>query len=813
MIRSYFLVAIRNFRRHKVFSAINILGLAIGISASLVIFLLVHHDLGFDQFEPQRDRIYRVVGEFTFMGSNKPMPLNCLPVPAAAAFGKEGPGIDLVVPFRTWGEAKVSIPWPNAGEPKLLRDQKDLLAADGRYAELLGYAWVAGSASGSLAQPYQAVLTEKNARRYFPNLSFEDILGKRLTIDDTIEVTVTGIVRDLPGNSDFYFGTIVSRSTLETARLKDNCWDNWGCVTTNNQLFVRLKPGTSVDALSSLLTKIYKAHQDAADDTKAQIELQPLSDLHFDTVYDGFDNGRTAHKPTLYGLMTVAAILLLLACVNFINLTTAQAAQRAREIGVRKAMGGGRRQLAFQFLSETLVLTWIATLLSIAFTPLLLHVFEDFIPADFHYHAFQPALAGFLMILVVTVSLLSGAYPALVLSGFNPVLALKNQTYGRTATTHTAWFRKTLTVSQFVIAQVFIIATILVGRQISYALNMDMGFRKDAIVYFRTGWRQPAALKKELVTEMRSIPGIDGMSVASDPPAMSGEWVNRLSFNDGHRDIKHGVQVKTGDSNYIRLFRLHLLAGSGLPQSDTTNAIVINASEAKALGFRDAHAALGRTVGFNHGHPVIVGVVADFHQRGVHDAIKPMVIVNGSEMARTIIVALPPGNSVAWPATIGRIEKAFHGVYPGDDFTYHFVDETVAKFYDSEQKTAHLLSWATGLTIFISCLGLLGLVIYVTNQRSKEIGIRKVIGASVMQIVLLLSRDFVRLIGLAILISLPIAWWGGRKWLENYVYRIRLSWWIFAAGGSVLLCFALAVLCFRTFRAAAANPVERLRSE
>jgi len=812
MIRNYFLVAIRNFWRHKTFSLINILGLAIGISASLVIFLLVHHDLSFDKFEPQRNRIYRVVGMFTFMGNDKPQPLNCLPVPAAAAFEKEATGIDLVVPIRTWGQTRILVPYPTAGQPKLFRDQKDVIAADGGYTDLLGYRWVAGSAATALSQPYQAVITEKNARLYFGGLPYTEILGKVLTIDDTIRVTVTGVVQDLPGNSDFYFGTIVSRSTLETARLKDNCWDNWGCVNTTNQLFVRLKPGASAVALGARMSKIYRAHQDAGDDVRAQIRLQPLSELHFDTEYHGFDDGRTAHKPTLYGLMAVAAFLLLLACINFINLTTAQATQRAKEIGVRKTMGGGRLQLAFQFLSETLLLTLIATLLSIAFIPLLLQVFADFIPRDFHYQAFQPALMGFLLILIVIVSLLSGAYPALVLSGFNPINALKNQAYGKTAT-RSAWFRKTLTVSQFVIAQVFIIATILVGRQISYALNLDMGFRKDAIVYFRTDYRLPASKKNALVSELRSIPGIDLMSVASDPPASPGDWSNRIKFNDGHKDIQQEVRVKMGDANYVRLFELHLLAGTGLPQSDTTNAIIVNATLTKAMGYRDPHAALGRTLDFNDGHAVVVGVVDDFHQHSVHDAISPMVIVNGGQFARTIIVGLPQGHSDTWPATIARIEKAFHGVYPGYDFDYHFVDETVAKFYDSEQKTARLLSWATGLAIFISCLGLLGLVIYVTNQRVKEIGVRKVIGASVTEIVVLLSKDFIKLIALAILIAMPVAWWGSHWWLSNYVYRAALSWWTFALGGAVLLGFALAVLCFRTFRAAAANPVDSLRSE
>jgi putative ABC transport system permease protein len=815
MIKNYFLVAVRNFWRHKVFSAINILGLAIGISASLVIFLLVHYDLSFDKFEPGRDRIYRVVGQFGMSKEDKPQPENCLPVPMAAAIEKEVAGVEAVIPFHTWGRAKVEIPYPKAGEPKTLKDQKDLVAADLRYTRLLSYTWIAGSSSTALSQPYQAVLTQRNAQLYFPNMSYGDVLGKTLVIDDTVQAEVTGIVKDLPGNSDFYFGTIISRATLETARLKDNCWNNWGCTNTNNQLFVVLKPGVAADALGARLSALFRSRQDPRDESWVQVQLQPFNDLHFDTNYDGFDDGRTAHKKTLFGLMVVAALLLALACINFINLTTAQASQRAKEIGIRKTMGSNRWQLALQFLSETFVLTVMALLFSIGITPLLIRVFADFIPPDFHFSFGSPAVLLYLLALVVVVTLLSGFYPALVLSGFRPIGVLKNQVAATTATTRSAWFRKTLTVSQFVIAQVFIIATILVARQIGYALSLDMGFRKDAVLYFRTGWNEPASKRNALVAELQRIPGIDMISVASDPPAAEGTWTSPVEHNDGHQDVKYEVAVKQVDSNYFRLFRLRLAAGNAVPESDTINSVVLNESLAKVLGFRNPQQALGARVDFQGRHPMVVGVAADFHQRSVRVAIQPLLLTNGSGFAKTIHIALHQanGNPDAWSITIGRIEKAYESIYSGRDFVYHFEDETVAKYYNAEQKISRLLGWATGLTIFISCLGLLGLVIYVTNQRTKEIGIRKVIGASVLQLVVLLSRDFMKLIGVAILIAMPIAWWGSQKWLENFAYRIDLSWWIFASGGAVLLCFALAVLCFRTFRAAAANPVDSLRSE
>ena len=818
MIKNYFLVALRNFWRNKVFSLINIAGLSIGVSASLIITLLVWYDFTFDKFEQDRDRIYRVVTDgnfqgnvFHFGGTTRPM---------GPAMEKALAGFEVVTPFRTADDVKVSIPWPDANTPQILKHQKDGVYADARYFDLIHYDWLAGNPKTSLQQPYQVVLTADNAHLFYPHLSYADIIGKQILFDDTIQGTITGIVQDIRHNTDFYFKTFISYSTLETSRLKPQGFDQWGNMTSSDQLFVRLSLGTPparlIKGMNALLEK--NRPHDANDKSSIALNLEPLADLHFAETYGNiFDESRQAHKPTLYGLLAVAGFLLLLACINFVNLTTAQASQRAREIGIRKTMGGHRRQLALQFLNETFLLTLIATILSLALTPLLLWLFRDFIPAEFHFNPLrQPVIFLFLFALVIVVSLLAGIYPALVLSSYNPVLVLKNQAYANTGKTRSAWLRKTLTVSQFVIAQVFIIATLLVDRQISYELNKDLGFNKQAVLYFKTDRRGTKQKTDLLLDKLQTIPGIAMISRASDPPSTNGAWSSRISYLDGKKEIQDDVQIKLGDSNYFPMFKFHLLAGHPMQQSDTTNAVVINDTYAKRLGFQDPQKALGKQLQWQ-GNPFIVGVVADFHASSLHNPIKPILIANGtgSSWVNCFNIALQPesagGNE--WPQTIASIEKAYQSVYPGQEFTYHFIDETVAKFYTAEKNTARLLKWSTGLTIFISCLGLLGLVIYITNQRTKEIGIRKVIGASVTQIIVLLSRDFMRLIAIAVLIAFPVAWWATNKWLENYAYRTNLSWWIFAVGGGLLLAIALIILCLRTFRAAVANPVESLRSE
>jgi ABC-type antimicrobial peptide transport system permease subunit len=420
----------------------------------------------------------------------------------------------------------------------------------------------------------------------------------------------------------------------------------------------------------------------------------------------------------------------------------------------------------------------------------------------------------FLLVLVLVVTVLSGVYPSLVLSGFKPALVLKNQAFANTGQTRTAWLRKSLTVSQFVIAQVFIIGTLLVSKQISYAINKDLGFKRDAILTFRTNYSEAAKKKSVLLDKLRATPGVALVSISNNPPSSNGTWTSTMDFNNGKKEIHENVQVKIADSNYFRIYGFRLLAGTSAPQSDTTNAVAINETYLHLLGYQDPQKVIGQSIKWN-GNTRIVGVVADFFPRSLREPIKPLVIANGARGANTFNVKLQPrtADGSNWLTTIAAIQKAFRSVYPNDDFDYLFVDDTIAKFYTAEKNISRLLAWATGLTIFISCLGLLGLVIYVTNQRTKEIGIRKVIGATVTNLIILLSRDFLKLIGLAILIAVPISWWGGHKWLENFAYKTSLSWWIFAAGGSTLLLIALIILCIRTLRAALVNPVKSLRSE
>jgi predicted permease len=815
MLKNYFLVALRTFRRNKTFSFINIVGLSIGISASLVIFLLVQYDFTFDKFEKDGSRIYRVVAE----GSNAHGSWHggALTEAMGPATKKEVPGLEIVAPFHTLDETRVTIPWPDAKNPVILRKQKDLVGADENYTSLVGYTWIAGSPATSLKEPYQAVLTEKNARFYYPGVKYAELIGRPIILDDTIHCTITGVLKDLPGNSDFYFGTIISRPTYYTARLKPNNFGQWGWTNSADQLFVKLAPATKTATVNAQLTKIINTHDkpDPKEHGTLISRLQPLSDLHFNLDFGVFDESRQAHKPTLYYLLAVAAFLLLLACINFINLTTAQASQRAKEIGIRKTLGGHRRQLTLQFLTETCILTFAAALLSLVLLPFLLKIFADFIPDDLHFSLPQhPGIMLFLLILVLVVTILSGIYPALVLSGFRPVLVLKNQAFANSSRTRSAWLRKSLTVFQFVIAQVFIIGTLLVSKQISYALNRDLGFKRDAILTFRTNYHEDAGKRPVLMDKLRAIPGIAMVSISTDAPSSGSTWTSTMTFDDGKKEVRENVEVKLADSNYFRMYSLRLVAGTSAMQSDTTNAVAINETYLHILGYQDPRKIIGKTLNWN-GTRIIVGVVADFYPRSLREPIKPLLIANGTRDANVFNVTLQPRNADGsnWPKTLAAIEHAFHAVYPNDDYDYRFIDETVKKFYTAEQNISNLLLWATGLTIFISSLGLLGLVIYITNQRTKEIGIRKVIGATLSQLVVLLSGDFLRLIGLAILIALPIAWWGSNKWLENFADKTPLSWWVFVAGGGVLLLISLTILCIRTMRAAIVNPVKSLRSE
>ncbi|MDP4131470.1 MAG: ABC transporter permease [Bacteroidota bacterium] len=811
MLKNYFRTAWRNLRRNKIFSAINIIGLSIGISASLVIYLIVSYDLSFDRSHRDGDRIYRVVSDFIFSGEsihNKGVTMALAP-----AMRKDLAGLDLIVPFFVINNAKVG------ADTALLKKQDHIMYADSDYFRLIAYDWLVGSPATSLSGPYHVVLTSSRAAVYFPGLSQEAIIGRRLYFDDTIGTTVTGIVRDLPYHTAFSGQVFISWGTLENTSLR-TYQEEWGGTTSNSQLFVKLTSGTNAAGMENRITALYQKYNGAPQNgNKTSYRLQPLSDLHFSTTYGNFfDGDQSAHKPTLYSLLVVAALLLLLACTNFINLTTAQSAQRAKEIGIRKTIGGSRRQLVFQFLSETFLLTLAAVVLSILLSPLLLKMFADFIPRGLHFNVMdQPGILVFGVLLLAGVSLLSGLYPAMVLSSYLPVQVLKSRLPTETGSSHRARLRKTLTVGQFVVAQVFIMGTLLVGKQISYSLSKDLGFRKDAVVYFETNRNDTVRSHRSILMEkLKAIPGVAMVSLSSDIPSSNGVWSSEMKYRDGKKEFSNVVALKGGDTSYMRLYRMKLLAGRELPASDTVNALIINETYLHTLGFHDPREAIGKRIEWNDETPVpVVGVVADFYEESLHTPIKPLAICSLFSNEHTLNVALDPGSigCKSLKAIIAAMKKATLEVYPDDSFDYQFLDETLAQFYRGEQQTALLLRWATSLMIFVSCLGLLGLVIYITNQRTKEIGIRKIVGATVRQIVMLLSSDFLKLVAWGFVIAVPLAWWLGRSWLDNFAYRTSLSWWIFLAGGVLMGGIAFLILLFRTFKVAMANPADSLRIE
>ena len=817
MLRNYFVTAFRSFWRNKAFTAINVLGLSIGISAALVIFLLVYYEFSYDQFEQNKERIYRVVLDAKFNGTEGHSA--AVPAPLSNAVEREVTGVELTVPimqFQGDATAKVSIRRKDENKPVVFKKQPDIVFTNPQYFSLLPYQWVTGSPKSSMQQPFSVVMTESRAKLYFPSLPVNEIVGKQINYNDDITATITGVVKDLNETTAFTAEEFISYSTIAQTHLQEqfmmNVWNDW---MAYSQLYIKLAEGSSAAhterQLTALLNKYNKdANKDAAN--TMDYHLQPLGDVHFNHLYASVAQ-RLADKSALYSLLAIATFLLLLGCINFINLTTANAAQRAKEIGIRKTMGSSRKQLVIQFMGETFLLTSIAAFFSFCLAPLLLQLFADFIPQGLVFAPLhQPYILAFLLLLIVVVSFLAGLYPSIILSGYKPVHVLKSQSLISNNETRHAWVRKTLTVFQFVVAQFFVIATMMIGKQINFALHADLGFNKDGIITFETPHDTVTAHIQQLLNTINAIPEVEIASTGFLSPADAGVAFTNVTYAP-KPDVKANVQIRWGDPNYINVYKLKLLAGRNVGPSDTMREFLINETYAKLLGFTTPKAAIGKSLTFNNKSLPIVGVMQDFHDQSMHASISPIVFAGAK--GSTFHIRLQPNSagSENWQHAIAKIQKAYHQTFPGEDFNYHFFDDTIASMYATERHTAQLLSWATGLAILISCLGLLGLVMFTINTRIKEIGIRKILGATVTHIVSILSKDFVQLVLIAFVIAAPLAWWAIYKWLQDFAYRTEMSWWVFLVSGSAMLMVALLTLSIHTIKAATSNPVRNLRTE
>ena len=812
MLRNYFVTALRSLRRNSVFSIIHVLSLAIGLSAALVIFLIARHEFSYDSFLPDGDRIYRIAFDNQFNGHTGHM--TSVPAPLPAAAQQQIPGIELAVPVLACeGDMalRVSIPSVHTSAVTTVGTQPGIVYTTAAYFTLVPFEWLVGNAA-VLQQPYATVLTESRAQRYFPGVPIADILGREIVYGDSMQTTVAGIVKDLHEHTDFTAVEFISYATFsETNQRPDRQLESWDSWNENSQAYLRLQatldPGTVARQVTDLVTQ----HNEGANRTSnytITARLQPLADIHFNPLYAG--GQRTASRPALYALLGVAGFLLLLGCVNFINLSTAQAARRAKEIGIRKTVGGHRGQIVRQFLVETLSITSLAMIVSLVLAPFLLRAFASFMPLSAALFINVPVVV-YAILLTLVVSMLAGFYPALVLSGVRPAQILRGRLGG--GMMRTARLRKVLTVSQFMIAQFFIIAAIVVSRQVDFSLHQDLGYRQEAILNFAVppGVR---AYQTSFINSLQAMAGVERVSSGFIPPAYGRSLLTMISRPGAQEADRLSVQLRFGDANYIPLYDIQLVAGRNIREGESMGEIVINETCARALGYTGVEQAVGQELVMAGDTPLqVVGVMKDFYQRSTHARIDPMMLKG--ERGDYIHVALRARQSgdTAWPETIRQIEAEFYKLYPQANFSFTFFDESIASFYQEELQTATMLNWATGLSILISCMGLLGLVIYTAEIRRKEIGIRKVLGASIASIIANLSREFVLLVMLAFLLAVPIAWYATDRWLASFQYKAPVHVGVFLVSGAFLLAVALVTLSFQTIRAAHSNPVDSLRSE
>ena len=810
MLKTNLKTAWRSLLRNKFQTLINIVGLAIGIAGCLSVFLLADYELSHNKDIVDGDRIYRVCTQFNgqFSGVNPGVPTGIEEVA-----GSSVQGTDVQCFLHTY-DTHVKVPGEFSSTAiKRFNQQKDIVVTGPEYFDLIqNYEWIIGAPRQSLAAPNQIVLTASKAKKYFGLKDVREALGRTLIYDDSLYLTVSGILHDPDFLSDFMFNDFIAAQTTQGRYLKE--WfpqNEWGSVRSADQFFIKVSEGMSKEALDKMLLPI-KEHRMASianldDDT--EFILQPLSDLHFNQEYGIFDASRSpAHKTTLFGLMLIAGLLLLIAAINFINLSTVQATQRSKETGVRKVIGASRGQLTGQFLIETALLTILTIPVAMALSELAIRYFSEFLPEGLALDFWSPRILLFLVCAVVMVTFLAGLYPSFVMSSFSPNFAIKNQ--AGSGGKNSAGMRKSLIVFQFVLAQAFIIGSIIIGKQMNFVLQKDLGFNKDSVVYFYT-WGLGDSKKKVFQEHLRQLPEVKAVSQHNKPPIDRGYQTTILTVEQNEEQVDIETHFRYVDTAYIQLYEIELLAGQNMLPSDTIKEFLINETLARDLGYGSPAEAVGNAIDYGDKKVPIAGVMKDFHVRSFHHAIPPTAISVTNSSTWTVaakITADKPFSDV-----MEKIGVVWKDVFAEAEMRHFVLNESIAKLYESETRIAKLINTATGLAILVSCLGLFGLAFFTVTQRSKEISIRKVLGATVAQLVGLLSKEMIMLVVIALVIASPLAYYLMGKWLQDFAFSVDVQWWVFALAGLVAVGVAFITVGLQSFKAALANPVESLRNE
>ena len=813
MLRNYFKTAFRGLTRNRNYAIINIAGLAVGIAVCMMIFIIIQFQTSFDDFHSKKDRIYRVLSEYHPADAAevfyKDVPF-AMPTGLKSAF----PQLEQVASVYESHNDQLLIPDNNGKTIKAFKEDKGVFFTEPSFFKMFDFPLLAGSYA-SLQDPDNVLLTKEMAEKYFGD--WKTAMGKTIKLEEggfmfehgTETLKVSGILATIPTNTDFQLKLVVS---FGTESYMANSTNNWKESANDFGCYIMLPPNISVDNFNQQLS-VYSRKMLPADikDNHSHI-IQPLRAVHYDTQTGDYSNKTISHQ-LLNVLWLIAAFILLIACVNFINLSTAQAVNRAKEVGVRKVLGSNKSQLQIQFIVETFLIVTSAVMIAAIITTLILPYVNQLLELSLSFNILSnPAIILFLLTVNIVVTALAGFYPSIVLSRFNPVTALRRKL--TVNTTKGISLRRGLVVFQFIIAQALIIGTLIIVKQMNYFMDQPLGFDKNAIVNvpFRTDSLRLSKLDY-LKNRLLQVNGVQAVSFSSNTPVedVNDMWTT-LKFNHAGRQTDFYSILKFADNEYVPAYKLQLVAGRNLQPSNMTREFLVNESLMKSLGIKNPDEILNKEISIwsDQIKCPVVGVLKDFNDRSFRSDLAPLLITTDAVMYNQAGIKLSTTNI---SSTLQSVKQIWEQTFPDFVYQYRFLDDKIASFYKQENQLSQLYKIFAALAIFLSCLGLYGLASFMAVQRIKEVGIRKVLGATAVNIVYVFSKEFIILIAIAFAIATPIAWYSMNHWLQNYAYRINITWWLFAASGLVAVIIALASISFQAIKAAMANPVKSLRTE
>ncbi|SHH16210.1 putative ABC transport system permease protein [Chryseolinea serpens] len=796
MFRNYLKVTFRTLLKSKATSLINILGLTIGISTCILITLYVLDELSYDRFHANAGRIFRLTELLHLPREVRPQTVTSPPM---------GPAL-----LQNFPEVQKMVRLNKSSRQLAYGDVKffdtRVWYADSTLFQIFTFPMIKGNPDKALTEPYSIVLTEKAAKRYFGDA---DPLGKTMALSDTITLTVTGLIADIPTNSHIQFDVVMSRSTI-TAVNNNQPEDNW--FNNGYYTYILLPEGYDYKQLEAKFPAFLEKQM--AEEKKNSglwydFVLQPLPfiHLHSTTPYDIGPNGNIKY---VYIFSIIAILVLLIACANYVNLATARSVNRAKELGMRKVIGARRGQLIVQLLGESFLLTCIAFILAMAIVAVALPYFNTLTGKTMSaWVLMRPEVITTVVVIFLLIGVLAGAYPALLMSSFSPIKTMKN--YARQGK-ESNLLRKGLVVFQFSMSIMLIAGTILIFRQVEFMQTQNLGIDKEQTLQFYM--RSSISTKYKLIREeMGKVPGVLNATVTNFTFSDDVSNIAMLPEGANENEITSEATISV-DADFLPNFRIPVVAGRNFSRdipTDETEAFIVNESAVKKFNWGSPEGAIGKKIDWGLGKKgKVIGVVRDFNFSSLHLAIAPLIIHIVPDWYNYIALKIK-GDDV--PGTVSRLESRWRELGLDSPFAYSFMDQDFQKLYQAEQQTQTIIGGLASLAIFIASLGLFGLAAFMAEQRTKEIGVRKVLGATVTSIIALLSKDFLKLIAFAIVIAVPVTWYTATQWLSSFAYRTEVSWWIFVIAGLASITIALITVSFQSIRAAVANPVNSLRNE